>query len=112
MLLLFNVRPYGIAETKTSAQSKRGLGCAFLYYSYSAVLATQVGESSPVPRTVGRSLRRMTVAVKTPSVAAASSALRCALLFAGCTAPPSARVQALLGMASQGEADDLDACLE
>ena len=57
----------------------------------------------------GGPLRRMTVAVKPPSVAAASSALRCALLFAGCTAPPSARVQALLGMASQGEAD---ACLE
>ena len=57
----------------------------------------------------GGPLRRMTVAVKPPSVAAASSALRCALLFAGCTAPPSARVQALLGMVSQGEAD---ACLE
>ena len=50
---------------------------------------------------------RMIVA-KPPSVAAATSALRCALLFAGCTAPPSARVQALLGMAAQGQADDLD----
>lgn len=53
---------------------------------------------------------RMTVAVKPPSVAAATSALRCALLFAGCTAPPSARMQALLGMAAQAQgADDLDA---
>ena len=49
------------------------------------------------------------VAVQPPSVAAATSALRCALVFAGCTAPPSARVQALLGTAATGGAADLDA---